>query len=352
MRRRHLAWLASAIVLFAATPGAANDSAAELAAGGLVLVKTDAITLQREDLTVSPSQVRVRYEMRNDTGRPVTLRVAFPMPEVPSNTPDGLTIPGSAYNNIAMRAPTDPNFLAFRVHVDGRELRPDVEIRAELPDGRDIAPALREIGGWPLVLQPGLFDPSDKKTLDAEMRRKLTALGAFEQLDATTWRLPWTTHVIFHWEQTFAPGVTVVEHSYRPVLGFRFIVVDGSQPLKGSGGDDPMRAFCIDAPTDRAIRDLYRRQNAGKSPADAQPLNGYTLGYILKTARNWRGPIGTFHLTLQGGPLVFDDRPRGEVRVTSLCTDLPLARTGPERFEATARDYVPNQDLRILYIAE
>jgi len=120
----------------------------------------------------------------------------------------------------------------------------------------------------------------------------------------------------------------------------------------GSGGQDPVRAFCIDAATDRAIRELNRQLNAEKAAADVQPLQGYTLGYILKTARNWRGPIGTFHLTLQGGPVVFDERPRGEVRVTSLCTDLPLSRTGPQRFEATVRDYVPKEDLRILYIAE
>ena len=43
-------------------------------------MKTDAITLQREDIVLSSSEVRVRYEMRNDTGQPVTLRVAFSMP--------------------------------------------------------------------------------------------------------------------------------------------------------------------------------------------------------------------------------------------------------------------------------
>jgi hypothetical protein len=352
VKRRQLAGLTSAIVLAIASPSAANDSAAELAAGGLVLVKTDAIALQREDLALSPLEVRVRYEMRNDTGQPVTLRVAFPMPEVPSNSPDGLTVGSGNYNNIAMKTPSEPNFMGFRVWANDRELRPEVEIRAELPDGRDIAPALRDIGGLKLVMQPGLFDQSDKKKLDPETRRKLAALGAFEQLDATTWRLPWTTHVTFHWQQTFAPGVTVVEHTYRPVLGFRFIVVDGNQPLKGSGGEEPARAFCIDQATDAAIRDLYRRLNAGKTAADAQPLSSYTLGYILRTANNWRGPIGTFHFTLEGGPVVFDERPRGAVRVTSLCTDLPLARTGAQRFEATVRDYSPKQDLRVLYIAE
>ncbi len=38
--------------------------------------------------------------------------------------------------------------------------------------------------------------------------------------------------------------------------------------------------------------------------------------------------------------------------MTTLCTGLPLRRTGPQRFEATVQDYVPKEDLRILYIAE
>ena len=36
----------------------------------------------------------------------------------------------------------------------------------------------------------------------------------------------------------------------------------------------------------------------------------------------------------------------------SACADLPLIRTGPARLEATARNYVPTRDLRILMIAK
>ncbi len=341
-----------ALLLVLATPSAANDSAAELAAGGLILVKTDAIALQREDLTLSPGEVRVRYEMRNDTGQPVTLRVAFPMPEVPHATPGGMTNTDRDYSNIAISPPSEANFMAFRVSANGREIVPEVEIHAMLPDGRDVAPSLREIGGLKLVLQPGLFEATDDRKLDAATRRRLKALGALEDLDGGAFRLPWRTMVTFHWSQTFAPGLTVVEHSYRPILGFRFIVVPVDGALEGSGGEDPAKAFCIDTATDRAIRDEHRRLNAGKAVPDVQPLNAYTLGYILRTARNWHGPIGTFHLTLQGGPLSFDGRPRGEVKVSSLCTDLRLSRIGPQRFEATVRDYVPNQDLRVLYVAD
>jgi len=350
-----LAGRALALVLAVVTPAAANDSSSELAAGGIVLVKTDAITMQREDLTLSPSEVRVRYEMRNDTGQPVTLRVAFPMPEVPSDTPAGMTTKSGAHN-VAMRPPTDPDFLRFRVWADGRAIKPEIEIKALLPNSRDIAPALQAIGGASLVLQPGIFPSPEDKPLDAAVRQKLQALGALEPLDGGDgFRLPWSVRITFHWMQTFAPGITVVEHSYRPVIGSRFIVPEGNGKMGGSGGEDPVRAFCIDAGTDQSIRAAERRLKEAKRPAgeDAPLLVGHTLGYILQTARNWRGgAIGTFHLTLQGGPIVAEGHTVGEVRITTLCTDLPLRRTSPQRFEATVRDYVPKEDLRILNIAD
>lgn len=344
---KHRQLATAALLLVLAWPAAANDSEAELAAGGLVLVKNDNIVMQREDLTLSPTEVRVRYEMRNVTDRPLTLRVAFPMPEVPSTTPGGMTTSGGGYN-IAMRPPTDPNFMQFRVWAGQRELTPEVEVKAVLPDGRDIAAALREIGGMRLVMQPGFFTLPDDKEPDAATRARLEALGAYEKPEVSTFRLPWTTHVTFHWMQTFAPGVTVVEHSYRPVVGSRLIVIDKGR-LVGSGGGDTVRDFCIDAPTDQAIRALEKRVSGASGGGT---LVGHTLGYILRTARNWSGPIGTFHLTIEGGPIRAEGAGNAQVRITSLCTDLPLRRTGPQRFEATVSDYVPKDDLRILYIAE
>jgi len=344
--------VAIAAALLLASPAVANDSAAELAAGGLELVRTDAIAMQREDLALSPSEVQVRYEMRNDTGQPVTLRVAFPMPEVPHMTPGGMTTgpgDGNGPHNIALRPPTDPNFLNFRVRSNGQDIKPEVEVRATLPNGRDIAAELREIGGPMLVLQPGLFVEGDTP-LPAETVARLQALGAYEKLDDKAWQLPWTTRITFHWMQTFAPGVTVVEHSYRPVIGTRFIVPKDAGTIEASGRGDLMRDFCIDGPTDKAIRALAAQKL--RSRPDHGLLSGYTLAYILKTARNWRGPIGTFHLTLTGGQIAGDLGGRGESRAMSLCTDLPLVRTSPQRVEATVRDYVPKEDLRVLFISE
>jgi hypothetical protein len=235
------------------------------------------------------------------------------------------------------------------VRSNGQETASELEIRATLPDGRDIAGRLREIGGLPLVLQPGLFVEGDTP-LPADAVARLQALGAYEKLGDKAWRLPWTTRITFHWMQTFAPGVTVIGHSYRPVIGTRFIVPRAGGTIEASGRGDPVRDFCIDGPTDRAVRELAAQKL--RSHPDDGILSGFTLAHILQTARNWRGPIGTFHLTLTGGPIAGDLGGRGGSRVMSLCTDLPLARIGPQRFEATVHDYVPKEDLRILFISE
>lgn len=352
---RVIAWLARLALLCCATAASANDSASELAAGGIVLVKTDAITMQREDLHLSPGEVRVRYEMRNDTGQPVTLRVAFPMPELPSQTPGGRVTSTGGYN-IVMDQPTDANFLRFRLRVDGGDVTPETDVRAELPDGRDITDELMKIGGMKLVLRTGLFFPPDDPALEPAMRAALEKLGAVEPLDAKGYRLPWTTRVTFHWMQTFAPGVTLIEHSYRPILGFRFIVPEANGKITGSGNGDPQRDFCISGATDQALRAMSQRvatERRQKTGVEDSYLQGYTLGYILLTARNWRGPIGTFNLTIEGGPVGLEGA--SDLKKTELvtfCSDLAIRQTGPLRFEASAKDYVPKHDLRVLFIAE
>ena len=161
-RMRVLLGLILSVLLSA--QAAANDSGSELAAGGIVLVKNDDIAMQREDLTLSPSEVRVRYEMLNDSGKPVTLRVAFPMPELPAWSPGGYRTATSPRGiMLPQRELGEPNFMGFRVWADGRELTPEVEIRATLPDCRDIAAAVQESGGLALVLRsdsgPGKGSP-------------------------------------------------------------------------------------------------------------------------------------------------------------------------------------------------
>src|SRR5688572_16534740 len=59
---------AAALLLsaFAALPAAANDTMATLGTGGLTFINSENVKMLKEDLYVSPSEVRVRYEFRND----------------------------------------------------------------------------------------------------------------------------------------------------------------------------------------------------------------------------------------------------------------------------------------------
>jgi len=70
------------------------------------------------------------------------------------------------------------------------------------------------------------------------------------------------------------------------------------------------------------------------------PYGPTELEYILTTARNWRGPIGRFHLTLDKG------KPDN---LLSLCWN-GLTKTSPTTFEATITNFVPDHDIRLLVL--
>ena len=347
--------VAFSVVLVLAGVVRANDSGSELAGSGIALMKNDVIAMQREDLTLSPAEVRVRHEMRNDSGKPLTLRVAFPLPEIPAVTPGGRTTTTGGYN-IMMADPKEPNFVGFRVWADGHEVVPEVEIRTTLPDGRDIGSQVQRIGGLPLVLRSGYFFPPNDADLDATTRKRLSEIGALETLEGRGYRLPWTTRITFHWMQAFAPGITVIEHSYRPILGFRLVTVDDKDALVASGNEDVAKAFCLDEDGKRTLRQMSERARARRLKQSSGPdpyLYAYTLGYVLQTARNWRGPIGTFHLAVTGGPIpLVGSTEMYATGAAAFCSEVSLKQSQALGWEGSAQDFVPRQDLRILFVAE
>ena len=318
--------------LFAA-PGLAraNDSAADLAAGGLVMVRTDAISIQREDLSLSFEEgVHVRYEFRNDRTVPVTFRVAFPLPALPVETPA---------STMAIKYEAAPNFLGFSVTANGARVEPEVEIKAEMPDGRDVAAVLREIGGWPLILHPSIYindqaasKRNDLTRIDASVFRKLHELGLIDG-DDEAGGPRWTTRITYHWLQTFQPGVTVIEHAYAPIGGGGPIGRNPAGSWEGGGvPDDLATTYCIDDASSRTMQALAARAR------DVGYLRGATLSYILKTATNWAGSIGTFHLTIREPGMVF------------LCSDIPFHRDARSWLDGTVSDYTPTANLRVLMV--
>src|SRR5579863_3044319 len=85
MRFQAIALLAvgAALCWDAAASGChANDSSAELSVGGLVFTKNTDVSIQSEDLTITPDNVTVRYVFLNESPNPVNLTIAFPLPDI------------------------------------------------------------------------------------------------------------------------------------------------------------------------------------------------------------------------------------------------------------------------------
>lgn len=167
-----------------------------------------------------------------------------------------------------------PNFLGFRVWADGDEVTPEVEIRATLPDGRDIGPQVQQIGGLPLVLP-----------------------------------------------------------------------VDDKDAVVASGNEDIAKAFCLDQEERRTLQrmsDQARMRRLKQSPGPDPYLSAYTLGYVLQMARNWRGPIGTFHLAVIGGPIpLVGSTETYTPGAVAFCSQVPIKQTQARGWKVRPRTSFP-----------
>ena len=161
----------------------------------------------------------------------------------------------------------------------------------------------------------------------AELNRVGLVLIEGDNVDAA-WRL----EAAFYWEQTFPPGEEiVVEHRYRPVVGFSFFgdyeFADTAKAAK----------YCMDASFVKGAK----AKLASVKNAPTPYLDEKRISYILTTANNWSGPIGSFHLVVDKG---------NPDALVSFCGK-NVKKISPTQFEMTAKDFVPDQELEILIVA-
>jgi hypothetical protein len=327
---RRLAFLS---ILLAATagPALANDSTAELGAGGLVYVTTEAIAMTSEDLFISMDEVRVRYTFENKSDRDVTTLVAFPMPD----------IKGSLDFMEAVPVDDPVNFLGFRTTVDGKPVEAKVQQRASAL-GIDQTEFLTGLG---IPLAPQL--DATRAALDALPQDQWQGLidrgiAIPDEFDAGRgWEKHlapnWLLSTAFYWEQVFPAGKTViVEHRYRPSVGTT-AGTSVTQPQFGTSDWDKQYKdrFCIE---DSFIK-AARKAAAGRAEDDY--LMEFRIEYILKTAANWAGAIDRFHVTIDKG------KPGNLV---SFCGS-GVKKTGPTTFEMSAENFYPERDLDILILS-
>jgi hypothetical protein len=324
--------IAAALALGIAGPAGANDSTAELAAGGLVLTKTAAIEMRSEDLYISAKQVRVRYHFANTSAHDVTVTVAFPMPDITTEGYDDM---------LAIPTQNPTNFLAFTTTVDGQPVKARLERKA-IKNGVDRTALLRALN---VPLAPHLA--STNRMLDAlpQARKdelvKLglavvdeydnTGKGMVRHLDAT-----WTLKTTFFWSQTFPAGRDVmVEHKYKPAVGESAGTQWGSTYFPKDAGYAKARThYCVD---DAFIASAAR----ARGPQDLSPsFNEQRIEYILTTGANWKAPIGDFHMTIDKGE---------PANLVSFCGE-GVAKTSPTTFEVRHMNYMPVREVSVLIL--
>lgn len=156
-------YLATLLALSSLSTVAANDSTAAFGVGGLVFTKSDQIVMQEEDLLISKNKIRVAYKFYNTSDKPITTRVAFPLPEVILEA-DGSSLPYYTEETL----PKDKNILKFSVTIEGKKQA---------------------------------FESEDKKRFDKDVQA-------------------YAHKITHHWMQTFPAKkrVTVV-HEYTPGVG-------------------------------------------------------------------------------------------------------------------------------------
>lgn len=314
-------------------PAAANDSIAHLAAGGLQFGRTDAIEIQKEDLYISTSEVRVDYRFRNVTDKDVTTLVAFPLPDVRS--------PSEADNFEIPEPGAAANFLAFKTTVDGKPVQMKVQQRA-IAVGIDRTEILRHFG---LPIAPYLKGLSERIAAFPEATRDRLAnlaLIRYERFDAGNgWQsvpVPtWTMRTIYYWRQVFPAKATVsVSHRYKPSVGAAVETPVGSEYESAETRKHYRERYCID----NAFIKAARRLRAKKPKAGQVLLTENRLEYILTTGANWAGSIREFTMTVDKG---------SPNSLVSFCGK-GVRKISATRFQVTAKDFTPQKNVNILIL--
>ncbi|WP_296745580.1 DUF4424 domain-containing protein [Mesorhizobium sp.] len=322
----------TAALAFLAAPAFANDSVAELGTGGLILSRSDAVTMESEDLYISPERVTVDYVFRNNTDKDVDAIVAFPMPDISGDPEEMPAIPENQSDN----------FLGFEVTIDGVATKPQLEQKA-FSLGIDVSADLKAqnvpFNPFGDAAKAALAKLPQAVAKDWESRGIIiedpeTDNGQGGTISYTPF---WQLRSTYWWRSTFPANSQVhVSHRYKPSVGGTSSVsfyYDG----KFQGQYDTYKTrYCMDDTFENAVR------KAAKADPDGYPKYFENrIAYILTTGGNWAlGNIGNFKLTIDKG---------NPNNLVSFCGN-NVRKVGPTTFEMTAKDFYPEHDIDILLL--
>jgi hypothetical protein len=315
----------------ASLSASANDSSAELAVGGLVFTRSIEVSMESEELKITPEAINVRYRFLNLTANPVTLTVAFPLPDIDLSEADNYSFPTN-----------DPvNFVGFETKVDGNPITFEIHQQAFLGDD-EVTAKLGDVGAplLPIGAQQLKLSQLPQATRDLLMAQRLLQQSGTDEKGQPLYDATWTVKTSVVRQQTFPPNrPVVVEHRYRTSVGVSFDTVLRSELRRDSALEGEVRRYrslyCIEDSFLSAIDKLSIANEARRGK-----LQERRISYILKTGANWAGPIKNFTLVVDMG------RPD---RLVSFCGN-NIEKISPTTFRVKAKDFTPDKDLGILIV--
>lgn len=328
--------LFAAALAFAATPALANDTTAMLGSGGLVFLNSQNVSMDTEDLFISPDEVKVTYTFTNSGPTDEHALVAFPLPD----------ITGDGDFNVAIPSQDADNIFGFTTTIDGKPVKL-THHQYVFATNIEYTDYLEGLG---VPLNPyGQATIAALNKLSETQHRDLVAKGLVIPMEysndgtnwETDWTPVWTLRSTFSWEADFPAGKTVtVEHHYLPSVGGTVAVTFLGPPNEEEDrAADYARRYCTDAGLIKSLK----AKLAAPDDYYSAPYTESWISYIWSTGANWSGPIGKFHLTIDKGD---------PGNLVSFCWDGDVKKTGPTRFEMEAERWYPpwNHELEILIL--
>jgi hypothetical protein len=322
--------------LFIALPIRADDGAASIGAGGLILMKREPrISMAKEVLTISTTRVLVDYDFRNDSDQPITTEVAFPIPPY-EFSPDGASASAQGFDD-------------FKLWIAGQPAKFTVETRAyvgqhdvtALLTGLGVDPASFGHYNYDSPFQDALATFRDVALLTPTQRAQLVQAKVID-VEGGVDPL-WRVEKKYHWTQTFpAHAVVHIRHQYTPVVGGSVTIGDTNHYSASAAEFAELNSFC---PTPGLLHTLIQDQALAEKRNSLIGLQ--YVDFILTTANTWKTPIEDFTLNVERPPA--RDRSQ-DVNFVSFCWDGPVQKIDADHFSAHVSGLVPAKELRVGYI--
>lgn len=328
------------LLLFLSISAFGNDTASMGTASNIRFVTNNKIVIHRENLTIGPKALAfdskipivVEYEMENTSNAVETIQMAFPIPgcnfndflhfTANSRVSDTNTCIKEPEMNILVDGKPVKGQWAHRYLVGGVGLDESVLSKSAGVKSMDLDSLLN--------LMPEFIDQTISKEVEkqdliftkktGELCKKLG--GHSGEYHCQAMKKIWAEK-LFIWSHQFPPKTAVkVRHEYLVETSWN---IDWRDRFRTD-------VFCLNDPS---VLKAWRKHDKIAAPY----LHHSYVGYILKTGGNWSGPIREFNLTIKKT----DQR-----QLISTCFS-GLKKSGPLEFKATLKNFIPKEDLYVLF---